>query len=135
MADTAYGTTAQVQAVLHNDPAFSATRVQEILNEVAEELDSVLLGAGYTTVPLVGVKDLLLVRGFVVPFAAVRAYREWYQNDDAPEHIESWESRWTAFLDRIMNGQTRLPDQQVAAGGLRTGSIILWPKPSKRSGY
>jgi phage gp36-like protein len=135
MTDTAYGTPAQVLAALHHDPAVDVTRLQEILNEVAAELDSALLSAGYTTVPVTGAKDLLLVRGFVVSFAAARTYRELYQNDETPEHIEAWETRWSDFLDRVVNGQTRLPDQQVASGGLRTGNIILWPKSGRNTGY
>jgi len=135
MADTTYGTVAQVKTVLNNDPAFSDPRVQELLNEVAAELDAVLLSAGYLT-PVTGTQDLLLVSGFVVSFVAARAYREWYRSNDAPDHVTAWEARWEKFIGRLLDGTLRLPNQRTSnGGGLTTGAIILWPTSRNRGGY
>src|SRR5512147_2168407 len=98
---TTYGTTEQLKTALNNDPAIVTARAQEILDETGAELDALLRSLGYATVPVTGANDLLFVRGFVVPFAASRVYRELYQNDDAPEQIEAWEARWASLFERL----------------------------------
>lgn len=123
MANTLYATVDELQAVLESAP-LTSTRAQEILNQVAAQVDAALTAAGYTA-PATGANDLVLISQFVVYMAAAQAHRELYQEDEAPERITAWERQFERFLAGIAKGAIRLPDQATGdnAGGITVGRI------------
>lgn len=122
MTDTAYASIDQLRVMPELD-AMSDARAQQLLNQIAIQVDAALTAAGYTA-PATGDNDILLIGQFVVNMAAAQAWRELYHDQDEPDRIGAWERGFNAFLKGIATGVFRLTDQSTAeAGGLTAGKL------------
>lgn len=96
------------------------TQVSGWLDQLAAEVDAVLTGLGYGTVPADGANDILMIGRYVAQKGAAMAYHAGYMFDDTPDKVKLWEDEWTTFLDRLINKTMRLIDQSTTS---RVGSI------------
>lgn len=118
-----YATAADVQAlfnVMGGDViTFGAltkptiTNVETWLDQLAAEVDGILTGVGYGTVPATGTNDKLMIGRYVAQKGAAMAYHAGYMFDDTPDKVKQWESEWDTFLDRLINKNMRLIDQSI----------------------
>lgn len=95
-------------------------QVETWLDQLAAEVDSVLTGVGYGTVPATGTNDVLLIGRYVAQKAAAMAYRGGFQFDKVPDKVKQWDDEWTAFLESLMDKKRRLIDQAIRA---KMGSV------------
>lgn len=95
-------------------------QVEGWLDALAAEVDSILTGLGYGTVPADGSNDILLIGRYVAQKGAAMAYTAGYMFDETPDKVKLWETEWTSFLTRLADKTLRLIDQTVAG---KIGSV------------
>jgi hypothetical protein len=72
------------------------------LDQVAAEVDGVLKGAGYGTVPATGTSDVLMIGRHVAQKAASIVYHAgWGGFGDEPKRVTHWEAEYEAFLEGL----------------------------------
>lgn len=132
---TTYGTVAEVQALLNalGGPGITigvasvptTSQVESFLDQVAAEINSVLLGQGYS-VPVTGTSDVYLVKRFLVQKVAAMTWGAGFMSDEKPAKVRDWEAEYQAFIDRIMSKQQRLIDTSPRAriGMVKVGRYI-----------
>lgn len=94
----------------------TTTEVEGFLDQIAAEVDGVLKGAGYGTVPASGTSDKLMIRRFVSTKAAAMTWFAGYGGfDDVPSRVQQWEKDYDSFLTRLMDKKMRLTDQSPSS--------------------
>lgn len=88
-------------------------QVETWLDQLAAEVDSILTGLGYGTVPASGTTDKLLIGRFVAQKAAAMSYRGGFQFDDIPDKVKQWDDEWDQFLTRLIDKKLGLTDQST----------------------
>lgn len=116
-----YATVAHVQAHLNSlgGPGITigaATKpntgeVEGFLDQVAAEIDSVLKGRNYGTVPATGTNDVLLIRRYLSIKVASMVWYAGFMADEPPAKVRSWDKEYEAFIARLISGAQRLVDQ------------------------
>lgn len=117
---TAYATVANVQTLLDSDSGSgitigvastpTTTEVEGFLDQIAAEVNSVLVSNGYT-VPVTGTNDLFLVKRYVSQKAAAMTYHAGYGGfGDVPARVLRWEAEYDAFIERLITKRQRLVD-------------------------
>ena len=96
-------------------------QAEQWLDQVAAEVDAVLAGQLYTTVPATGTNDVLLIGRFVAQQVACMVWKAGYMTDELPEKVKVWCEGYTTFIERLMDGSMRLVDQAPQA---RHGTIL-----------
>ena len=108
----AYCEVADVEALMNQEFFIegqpSITDVEEIIDDVAADLDGIAQAAGYT-VPVTGAQAVKLMKKYNTYGAAVAAWHAGYVSDTAPARVEYWERTYTAFLSRLRRGEQQLP--------------------------
>lgn len=97
-------------------------QVEGWLDQLAAEVDSILVARGYSTVPASGTNDVLMIGRYVAQKAAALAYHAGYMFDDTPDKVKLWETEWADFLKALEDGKRRLIDQTAARA--RMGTIL-----------
>jgi len=109
----AYCTRAQLQGLM--DQTFAATssptatEVEQMIDDVASEIDGVLRAAGYST-PVTATNALPLLRRMNQFGAAPSAFHGSALTDTEPARVKYWREAYDAFLVRIRKGEQYLPD-------------------------
>lgn len=116
-----YATVEDVQALLNALGGATLTigvasvpttvQVEGFLDQVSAEIDGILLGQGYGTVPASGTNDVLMIKRHVIQKSAAMVYHAGYHFDDTPEKVSQWEDEYQSFLDRLIDKKIRLVDQ------------------------
>jgi hypothetical protein len=81
---------------------------QEIVDNVAAEIDGVCQAAGYT-VPVSDTAAVAMLKHYNQLGAAVAIWHAGWVSEDAPARVDYWERTYTAFLTRIRKGEQQLP--------------------------
>ena len=97
-------------------------QVEDWLDSIAAEVDAVLVGRGYSTVPATGTNDIALIGRYVAQKAACTAYGAGFMYDDLPNKVQGWCDEWKSFITRLEKGALRLIDQTPARG--RMGTVL-----------
>lgn len=97
------------------------SRVETWLDQLSAEVDSILTGNGYSTVPASGTNDILLIGRYVAEKGACMAYSAGLQFDDVPDKVSQWCDEWKSFIKRLADGDLVLQDQ---AGRAQIGTIL-----------
>lgn len=125
-AITAYATAAHVQSYLNSlggnafvlgvssTPTLAET--ESWLDQVAAEIDSVLIMCGYETVPATGTRDLILIQRFLAEKVAAMVWEAGFMSDEFPAKIKAWREDYDDFIERLTGKKLRLPDQVPSAG-------------------
>lgn len=122
-----YGTISGVEKLLatFGVPAFSSTskpplaEVEMWIEDTEAEIDSILAGQGYATIPATGTNDVGLMRPFVQKKVAAIAYSIIFVNKEFSDTVKMWLQDYKDFLTRLGGGKQRLQDQQPTS--LRSG--------------
>jgi len=104
----------------------TTTEVGEIITDISAEMDSVLLAAEYTTIPVTAALDLALLERYAKIGAAYNAWLAGVDHDREPPNVTTWKEDYRAFLKRIADGKQRLPGQSPVseAGGWSTVTLV-----------
>jgi len=109
----AYCTVEDIQALLQakfsTEGTPSSSDVEEIIEDVAAELDGLLQAAGYTvpvTSPAGAVRLLKKMNRFC---AAVPVWHSSYVEGQAPVRVDSWAKQCEGFKKLIVEGKIQLP--------------------------
>lgn len=101
----------------------TTAQVEGFLDQVAAEVDGMLRGAGYGTVPATGTSDVLMIRRHVAQKAAAMTYHAGFGGfGETPARVEQWEKEYADFLKRLGEKSIRLVDQAPAR---RAGVIYV----------
>ena len=129
---TTYATLADVNAMLGNlgvpggftvgaGTTPSTTTVEGWLDSIAAEIDGLLVGLGYGTVPVTGTTDKAMIRRYLSQKVAAMVYHTLAVFDVTPEMVKQWETEYDAFLARLLSKAQRLVNQSPRA---RTGVLL-----------
>lgn len=102
--------------------------VSGLIDQVEAEIDSVLVGQGYATVPANGTRDVKMLRRYTADKVAAETVKIIFTAQQLPDWVKSWLDDYAAFLNRLRQGQQRLLDQSptsTMAGVITTGSATL----------
>lgn len=100
----------------------TTTQVEGFLDQVAAEINSVLVGIGYT-VPVTGANDIFMLKRFVSQKAAAMTYHAGYGGfTEPPARVTQWEEEYDNFLIRLMDRSQRLVDSAPRA---RMGVVLV----------
>jgi hypothetical protein len=126
---TSYAAVADVQALLNalGGPGITigiasiptTTQVEGFLDQIAAEIDSTLIGLGYS-VPVTGSTDIFLIKRYLAQKVAAMTYNAAFTMDEPPSKVKGWEDEYDTFLQRLIDGQQRLVNVSPRA---RIGSI------------
>lgn len=122
---TTYCTVADVQALLSTasgtgitiDVASvpTETQVEQFIDQIAAEIDSVLVSIGYT-VPVTGTNDITMLKRYVAQKSAAKTFDAGYGGlGDAPHRILEWEEEYKTFLERLISRDMQLVDTNPRA--------------------
>src|SRR3990172_2562933 len=89
----------------------TTTLVEGFLDQTAAEIDSLLRGKGYGTIPASGTNDKLLLRRYTTLGAAVITWRAAFGGHDDTGRVKAWADEYKAFLERLSKNDQRLIDQ------------------------
>jgi hypothetical protein len=132
-----YATTDDVQALIRTTSGPGVTLsesstptladAQAFVDQIASEINAVLLGQGYS-VPATGDNDVLLLRRYVSEKAAARVWHAgWGGFDDPPARVKAWEKDYADFINRLRQGQHRLVDQDPAGEEIPLFAVVRHP--------
>ena len=120
-----YATATDLQIYLNNlggmaitlgqSSAPTLTQTEGFLDQVAAEVNAVLVATGYGTVPASGTNDVLFLRRYVAQKAAAMVYHAGLQFDVTPEKVKRWEQEYDQLLERLITKQQQLIDQRPRA--------------------
>jgi len=120
-----YATATDLQIYLNNlggmaitlgaGSAPTLTQAEGFLDQVAAEVNAVLVATGYGTVPASGTNDVLFLRRYVAQKAAAMVYHAGLQFDVTPEKVKRWEQEYDQLLERLITKQQQLIDQRPRA--------------------
>lgn len=126
-----YGTVDGVQKLLapFGVSAFSSaskpplSEVEAWIEDTEAEIDGVLTGQGYATIPATGANDTDMLRPRVQEKVAAKAYSIIFVNKEFPDTVKMWLQDYKDFLSRLGSGKQRLKDQ--APTSLRSGVPVM----------
>lgn len=114
---TAYAAVADVQVLLNalGGPGITiglaskptTAQVEDFLDQIAAEIDGVLIGLGYG-VPVTGTTDVFMLQRYLVQKVAAMTYNAAFTMDEPPSKVKGWEDEYKAFIQRLIDGQQRL---------------------------
>lgn len=109
----AYCTVADVEALMQIKFSHGSGRplyadVEQMITDVAADLDGVVQAAGYT-VPVTTAAAVALLRRYNTYGAAVAAWHAGYVSADEPPRVAYWRMQYEAFLARLRRGEQNLP--------------------------
>ena len=96
----------------------SETEVERWLDEATAVLNSCLLAAGYSVVPVTGDDDLITVRGPVANRVALQVLTTKFSWGKVPESLVQSLSGWRETKKMISDGNYWLPDQPSPSKGV-----------------
>lgn len=91
-----------------NNSRPSRDQADEIIGNVAAELDGVAQAAGYT-VPVTATAAVAVMKRENVLGAACECWHAGYISDTAPARAEYWCTQYREFLGRLKKGEQQLP--------------------------
>lgn len=117
---TTYAAVADVQALLPSASSTgitisgtsspSTTQVEGFLDQVAAEINSVLVQIGYS-VPVTGSNDIYMIKRFLSQKVAAMSFHAGYGVlSDPPSRITQWEKEYDTFIQRLIDRKQRLVD-------------------------
>lgn len=92
----------------------TSTEISDLIEQVESEINSVLIGQGYETVPVTGTRDIKMLRRYAADKVAAEAIKIIFSGSQLPDWVKSWLDDYAAFLNRLRQGQQRLLDQDPA---------------------
>jgi hypothetical protein len=81
------------------------------LDQVAAEINGVLRGCGYSTVPATGSNDVLLIRRYLAQKVAAMVWVAGFMSDELPAKVKEWIKDYDLFIKRLTEKDLRLIDQ------------------------
>jgi phage gp36-like protein len=82
--------------------------VEEIIDDVAAELDGIAQASGYT-VPVTNAEAVALMKRYNRMCAAVAVWHAGFVSDTAPARVEYWNTQCEGFKARLRKGEQELP--------------------------
>jgi len=112
----AYSTVANVEKLMQVNFTHGSGRptyedVEEMIDDVAADLDGVAQAAGYT-VPITSTSGVALMRKYNTYGAAVAAWHAGFVSDTEPARVEFWRSQYEQFIARLRRGEQQLPSEE-----------------------
>lgn len=92
------------------------SQVTTLSDEASAQLDMILRGAGYGTVPATGANDVIALRGYVADYVAYKAWIIAFGTDNVPSTFQAYNDNWNNFLTMLKNGDMELLDQTTGVG-------------------
>ena len=108
----AYCTLGDLEALMRinftaaTDP--TATEVEQMITDIAAEIDGVLQAAGYT-VPVTAAQAVQYLRKMNTFGAGPEAWYAYAMMDSEPPNVAYWRARYERFLEDIREGKLQLP--------------------------
>ena len=97
-------------------PRFDAADVEDLVEGIEAEVNGLLKGQGYPTVPATGANDVALLGLQVRRKVAVLTYLTLYQpTGRAPDWTRMWDVDYDNFKKALQEGKQRLIDQEPGA--------------------
>ena len=82
--------------------------VEEIIDDIAAELDGIAQAAGYA-VPVTGTQAVALMKRYNTICACPSVWHSGFVSDAAPARVEYWDKQCEAFKMRLKKGEQNLP--------------------------
>lgn len=89
----------------------TTSQVEGFLDQVAAEVDGILAGQGYGTIPASGTNDVLMLRRYIAQKVAAMVWMAGFMSDDLPGKVQRWLDEYDAFIARMLDKTQRLIDQ------------------------
>jgi hypothetical protein len=99
----------------------NSTEVDSLVDEIAADVNAVLIALGYSA-PASGANDILLIKRYVSMKAACEAFKMGFMGDQLPAKVVSWCESYDKFIDRLLDGDYSLIDQTGFSG---TGYVLV----------
>lgn len=84
------------------------TDVEDIIDDVAAELDGIVQAAGYT-VPVTGTQAVALMKLYNTVCACVAVWHNGFISDAAPSRVDYWDKQCEGFKTSLKKGEQNLP--------------------------